>query len=46
MFDNIVCLGDHWVCHLDEPYEDNHLAYTGDFEGGIPSAVTGADVYW
>ena len=42
MFDNIQCMGDDWVCFLDEPYNGNHVAYAGS---GIES-VCGADEYW
>lgn len=42
MFDNIICLGPHWVCLLDEAYRGNYLAYAGN---GTHS-VTGAEKYW
>jgi hypothetical protein len=42
MFDNIECLGNNWICFLDEPYLGNFVVYAGQ---GTES-VTGAEEYW
>ena len=47
MFENIENQGEGgWICFLDEPYKGSNIAYAGDFIGGVPDSVTGAEVYW
>lgn len=42
MFDNIECMGDHWICWLEEDFEGNWILYIGE---GAESS-TGAEIYW